>query len=178
MKLQSHIRKKRWNNDSTPQDQFLNYVCVCVCAHTFAQSCPTLCNPMDCSPPVSSVHEILQARILEWGSPSLFQGIFMTQGSNPSLLHRRQILYHLSYRESPKLKRRQINSYICHSIEKCFNVSIIPTIVSQGNFKKHSRGRLGKLLWCKSFMIFQVLLPVDLIFSLLMVSRSKNWLRL
>ena len=30
------------------------------------QSCPTLCNPMDCSPPGSSVHEILQARILEW----------------------------------------------------------------------------------------------------------------
>ena len=29
------------------------------------QSCPTLCNPMDCSPPGSSVHEILQARILE-----------------------------------------------------------------------------------------------------------------
>ena len=31
-----------------------------------AQSCPTLCNPMDCSPPGSSVHGILQARILEW----------------------------------------------------------------------------------------------------------------
>ena len=30
------------------------------------QSCPTLCNSMDCSPPGSSVHEILQARILEW----------------------------------------------------------------------------------------------------------------
>ena len=31
-----------------------------------AQSCPTLYNPMDCSPPGSSVHGILQARILEW----------------------------------------------------------------------------------------------------------------
>ena len=30
------------------------------------QLCPTLCNPMDCSPPDSSVHGILQARILEW----------------------------------------------------------------------------------------------------------------
>ena len=30
------------------------------------QSCPTLCDPVDCSPPGSSVHEILQARILEW----------------------------------------------------------------------------------------------------------------
>ena len=31
-----------------------------------AQSCPTLCDPMDCSQPGSSVHGILQARILEW----------------------------------------------------------------------------------------------------------------
>ena len=30
------------------------------------QSCPTLCDPMDSSPPGSSVHRILQARILEW----------------------------------------------------------------------------------------------------------------
>ena len=30
------------------------------------QSCPTLCDPVDCSPPGSSIHGILQARILEW----------------------------------------------------------------------------------------------------------------
>ena len=30
------------------------------------QSCKTLCDPMDCSPPSSSVHGILQARILKW----------------------------------------------------------------------------------------------------------------
>ena len=38
---------------------------TCVCAK-FHQSCPALCNPMDCSPPGSSVHGILQVRILEW----------------------------------------------------------------------------------------------------------------
>ena len=32
------------------------------------QSCPTLSNPMDCSPAGSSVHEIFQARVLEWGA--------------------------------------------------------------------------------------------------------------
>ena len=37
---------------------------MCVCE--VAQSCLTLCDPMDCSPPGSSVHGILQARILEW----------------------------------------------------------------------------------------------------------------
>ena len=40
-----------------------------MCMHASSlQSGPTLCNPMDYSPPVSSVHGILQARILEWGA--------------------------------------------------------------------------------------------------------------
>ena len=44
---------------------FLLLICLaCVCAKSL-QSCPALCNPMDCSPPGSSVHRILQARILE-----------------------------------------------------------------------------------------------------------------
>ena len=33
-----------------------------------AQSCPTLSDPMDCSPPGSSVHGIFQAEVLEWGA--------------------------------------------------------------------------------------------------------------
>ena len=40
-------------------------VCPCVYAQLI-QSCSTLCDPMDCSPPSSSVHGILQARILQW----------------------------------------------------------------------------------------------------------------
>ena len=40
-------------------------MCACVRAKSL-QSCPTLCDPMDCSPPGFSVHGILQARILEW----------------------------------------------------------------------------------------------------------------
>ena len=52
---------------------------------------------MDCSPPGSPVHGILQARILEWVGCSLLQGIFPAQGSNLGLLNCRQILYHLSH---------------------------------------------------------------------------------
>ena len=55
---------------------------ACVCA----QSRPTLCDPMDYSPPGSFVHGILQART-GVGSHFLLQGIFLTQGSNPHLLH-------------------------------------------------------------------------------------------
>ena len=40
-------------------------VCVCVCV-LVTQLCPTLCDPMDSSLPDSSIHGILQARILEW----------------------------------------------------------------------------------------------------------------
>ena len=68
----------------------------------------TLCNPMDCSPPGSSVHGPLPVRISEWvsisfskntgvSSHSFLQGIFQSQGLNPGVLHCRQILYHLSY---------------------------------------------------------------------------------
>ena len=40
---------------------------LCTCVHAKSlQSCPTLCDPMDCSPPGSSVHGILQTKILEW----------------------------------------------------------------------------------------------------------------
>ena len=45
-------------------------VCVCVCF----QSCLTLCDPMDCSPPGSSVHGISQAGTLEWFAISSFRG--------------------------------------------------------------------------------------------------------
>ena len=47
----------------------------------------TLRNPTDCSPPGSSVHGILQARIVEQGSHSLLRWIFLTQGLNQRLLH-------------------------------------------------------------------------------------------
>ena len=71
-----------------------------------AQSCPTLCDPVGCSPPTRP--------LCPWDSPgkntgvgchALLQGIFPTQGSNPRvlhLLHCRQILYCLSCREALK----------------------------------------------------------------------------
>ena len=67
-----------------------------------AQLGPTFCDPMDCSPPGSSVHGILQARTLEWVViPFSWEFlVFLTQGSNPDLLRFRQILYHLSHQGS------------------------------------------------------------------------------
>ena len=48
------------------------FLCVPVCSA--AQLCPTLCGPMDCSPPGFSVHGILQARILGWFAISYTRG--------------------------------------------------------------------------------------------------------
>ena len=56
------------------------------------QLCLTLCDPMDCSPPGSSVHEIL-GKNTGVGCHSLLQGIFPTQGLNLGLLRCKQILY-------------------------------------------------------------------------------------
>ena len=39
------------------------------------QSCPTLCDPIDCSLPGSSVHGICQARVLEWGASAFSAGV-------------------------------------------------------------------------------------------------------
>ena len=58
------------------------------------KSCLTLCDPMDCSPPGSSVHGILQARILEWVAISLFPGSSWPRGQTLISLTGRQILYH------------------------------------------------------------------------------------
>ena len=49
------------------QSESVVHTCVCMCAKSL-QPCLTLCDPMDCSPPGSSVHGILQARTLEWAA--------------------------------------------------------------------------------------------------------------
>ena len=49
-----------------------------------SQSCPTLSDPMDCSPPGSSVHGIFQARVLEWGAIALALLLLVTSDLGPS----------------------------------------------------------------------------------------------
>ena len=78
------------------------WVGVCVCVLVI-QLCLTLCDPMECSPPGSSVHGISQARVLEWVAISFSGGIFLTQVSNLGLLHCRHMLCHLSHQRRPKL---------------------------------------------------------------------------
>ena len=66
-------------------------VCVCVCFVLIAQLCPTLCNPMACGPPGSSVYGDSPGKNTGVGCHELLQRIFQIQGSNSGLLHCRQI---------------------------------------------------------------------------------------
>ena len=59
---------------------------TCLHQSQLAGMCPTLCSPMDCSPPGSSVHGILQARLLEWVAIPFSRGILRTQGSDLCIL--------------------------------------------------------------------------------------------
>ena len=89
--------------------------------------CPTLCDPMDCSPPGSSVRGDSPGKNIGVGCLALLQGIFPTQGLNAGLLHCRWILYHLSHQGSPNMYISNINkSFIEQSfltacdITRCF----------------------------------------------------------
>ena len=75
-----------------------------MCANLL-QSCPTLCDPMDCSPPGSSVHGILQARILEWvAMPSSRRSSQPRDWNHISYVFciGRRVLYHQCHLGSPR----------------------------------------------------------------------------
>ena len=76
-----------------------------------AQLCPSLCDPMDCRLPGSSVHGIFQARVLEWVAIS-----FSRRSSRPSNRTRASHIvgrhYHLSHQGSPMGKERPMGKGI------------------------------------------------------------------
>ena len=86
---------------------------MCVYVHARActkllQSCLTLCDPMECSPPGSSVHGLLQARILEWDYTFSRGSSQSRDGTRVSYIPciGRQFLYHWRYLGSSELRNR------------------------------------------------------------------------
>ena len=70
-----------------------------------ARSCLSLCEPMDCSQPGSSVHGIFPGKNTGVGFNFLIQGLLLIQGSNLGLPHCRQTLYHLNHQGIPFLPK-------------------------------------------------------------------------
>ena len=61
----------------------------------FAQSCPTLLDPMDCSLPGSSIHGIFQARVLEWGAIAFSENL----NWNASIKKKKKYINHTSIKK-------------------------------------------------------------------------------
>ena len=59
---------KEYNQSDFSIDHLVMSAAAAAAAAKLLQSCPTLCDPIDCNPPGSSVHDIFQARVLEWGA--------------------------------------------------------------------------------------------------------------
>ena len=95
-----------------------------------AQSCPILCNPMDCHLPCSSVHGIFQARVLEWGAIAFTRGALTEwQAQHKSCSQRsRTFLYvdiwHASHSMHSSWHLKSTDSYLI-----CFNCSCFPNTV-------------------------------------------------
>ena len=81
-----------------PEDRIISYSSLLLLPYMclVSQLCPTLCDPLDCSPPGSSVHEDSPGKNTGVGGHALLWGILPTQGLNPGLPYCRQTLYHLS----------------------------------------------------------------------------------
>ena len=97
-----------------------------------AQSCPTLCDPMDYSLPGSSVLGDSPGKNTGVGCHDLLQGIFPTQGLNPGLPHCRQILYHLSHQGNQSICLLSLISALLQSLCICCSflsgcLSLTPT---------------------------------------------------
>ena len=95
------LKKKPFNNLPSENlqvtDNHFRRVCVCVCVCQSLIRVLLFCNPMDCSPPGSSVRGDSPGKNTGVGYHALLQGIFPTQGLNPDLLRCRQSLYRLSH---------------------------------------------------------------------------------
>ena len=86
-----------------------------VYVRSVTQSCLALCVPMDCSTPGSYCLWKFSGRNTGVGCRFLLQGIFLTQGSNLSLLYCRQTLYRLCHKGSPNLS-------VVVDLQRCANL--------------------------------------------------------
>ena len=100
-----------------------------------AQSCQTLCNPMDCSLSGSSVYGIFQARVLEWIAISFSRGSSRPRNRTQVSCIAGRRLYHLSHQGSPKRLR--------------VNITIHVNMCSRYSFRQHLLRTMWHLFTCR-----------------------------
>ena len=90
-----------------------------------AQSCPTLCDPMDCSLPCSSIHGIFQARVLEWVAIAFSRGSSRPRDRTPvSLIVGRRFTVWASREALYRLLQDVECSSLCHSRSDCLSICV------------------------------------------------------
>ena len=99
------MTRKQWHWDLSLSSSIFNYSTLFsswegekswegIFGSLVTKSCPILCDPMDCSPPGSSVHGIFQAEILEWVAMLSSRGSSQPRDRTHVFCIGRQILYH------------------------------------------------------------------------------------
>ena len=123
------------------------------------QSCPTLWDPLDCSPPGASVHGILHARILEWVAISFSRGSSWPRDQTQVSCICRQVVYHWVTREALGTWCPVLTSVLVHKPDPEGDPGdfyIVHTAVAQTPSSLHSNN-----IWVLKFQCF-LLLPLSL----------------
>ena len=118
----------------------VNYGCVLV-----AQSCLTLCDPMDCSPPGSSVHGILQTRIPEWAAIPFSRGTSRPRdGTTVSRIADK--FFSLSHQGSLLCIERSLNRWTTKEVSTYFSYFLLSCLSSQLEFYSQEGRGFGYLV--------------------------------
>ena len=83
----THDTRNMKSSEKESTSKHLREQKIHICCCFLVKSCLTLCDPMNCNPPVSSVHGDSPGKNIGVGHHALLQGLFLTQGLNPHLLH-------------------------------------------------------------------------------------------
>ena len=160
--MRPHRRQSRrlprpWDSPGKSTGVGCNFLLQCMKVKNeseVAQSCLTLCNPLDCSLPGSPIHGIFQARVPEWGAIAF---------SYPSILMLNSLLCHKAFSDSPaRMNHFYAFSYLVwrgpsHFLRFCFRGSYVFS-----NFMDHKKGWALKN-WCFWIVVLEKTLesPLD-----------------
>ena len=126
-------------NKHYPQIINFNKIWIC-CYCLIAKLCLTLCDPMECSPPDSSVHGTSQARILKWIAISYCRGSSWPKNWTHVSCTGRWILYHWATREaheypSPHFKHSKRTQQFCTRIPSLWYEELLLTSITWEHFR-------------------------------------------
>ena len=123
---------------------YLCYKLYSLCVCSVAQLCLTLCDPIDCSPPGSSVHGILQARTLEWVAISSSKGSSWPRNKPASPAFAGRFFYHWAAQEALFLTRAITNKVVLNIYIQDF---LYASLVNSAKSLRRKLDYFTQILW-------------------------------